>query len=190
MEERPHQADLVVARLPISAVVLDAAGVILDVSAGWKAFADEGGLRLPNHAVGANYLKYCVFTDKSSVELLSGLQQVLGHQIDCFGTAYPCHTSVRQRWFMMAAFPIVGSAGRAAVLHINITSLIQDVSDPSVIMLGRGPAAVDHAQNVMTKLIKRSVAETLSAFHFPVREPVHEATPADGRKIARLADRE
>jgi hypothetical protein len=45
--------------LPVSAVILDASGVIVAVNDTWKEFGRQNGLRIPNAGVGVNYLQYC-----------------------------------------------------------------------------------------------------------------------------------
>jgi DNA-binding NarL/FixJ family response regulator len=190
MLESSYAADLVLQQIVSSAAVLDAEGVILDVSEGWKAFADQGGLRLPDYGLGTNYLKYCVFPEKSSVELLNGLQQVLRDQIDCFGTVYECDSPQQKRWFVMTAFPVAGSLARAAVVHYNVSSFVRRTADPSVIMLGRGPGAAEHAQEALAKLVKRSVSEALSSLKIPSAPGRSDARSVDQRKISRLNDRE
>jgi hypothetical protein len=45
--------------LPVSAVILDASGVIVAVNDTWKEFGWQNGLRIPKAGVGVNYLQYC-----------------------------------------------------------------------------------------------------------------------------------
>jgi DNA-binding NarL/FixJ family response regulator len=191
MQELPaDNVNTVVQHLSTSAALLNAEGTILDVSEGWKAFAHEGGMRLRDYGIGANYLKYCVFPDKSSVDVVRGLQQVMLHQADCFATLYPCDSPQLKRWFLMAAFATSGTAARATVLHFNVSSLIRESIEPSAIMVGRGPAAADEAQEALARVVKRSVAEALSMTRSPSHNVFFDPSPAERRKFLGLAQQE
>ena len=185
MEQSFESTDSIQPKLDCCAVVLDGSGNILDTNTGWKAAADEGGLRLANYGIGANYLKYCIFPERSSIDLLTGLQQVLRREIDCFGTVYPCHSPRQERWFMMIALPTSGPTG-CAILHYDISSLMPPVPDPSVLLVSRGPAAADRAQEALAKTVKGAMAEALSRLGSTSREPT-DAAPADRRKVAKLS---
>jgi NarL family two-component system response regulator LiaR len=90
----------------------------------------------------------------------------------------------------MTAFPVAGSLARAAVVHYNVSSFVRRTADPSVIMLGRGPGAAEHAQEALAKLVKRSVSEALSSLKIPSAPGRSDARSVDQRKISRLNDRE
>jgi hypothetical protein len=73
--------------LPVSAVILDASGVIVAVNDTWKEFGRQNGLRIPNAGVGVNYLQYC-----AGSEFTRELRGLLAGRLDLLTLFYPCRS--------------------------------------------------------------------------------------------------
>lgn len=72
----------------VNGVLLDRSGKIVFVNPGWKAFAEEAGLALPDYGVGQNYLRHCAFADPKSARLVEGITLLLA------GGSTACLTSI------------------------------------------------------------------------------------------------
>lgn len=87
--------------------LLDSEGTIVAVNSAWRCFADSEGLNMPQHGVGANYLRVCdTATGPNSEEaglVAAGLRQALSNGTGDFRCEYPCHSSNRERWFQLRA---------------------------------------------------------------------------------------
>lgn len=110
---------------PVNAAILARSGKIVAVNDGWKTFARQNELRLPNFGIGANYLKFCETGEQPSRfatelrELLAGRQKLLTF-------IYPCHSRTRKRWFSLIALPLsLHKPAGAALLHINLTDALR-----------------------------------------------------------------
>jgi len=154
--------DSLVRDVSINGALLDQDGVILEVSEGWRKFADGGGLCLDRYGVGANYLKYCVFPDARSAEILRGLTQVLNQEVDCYATLYPCDSPNQKRWYLLVAFPTGETPATGAVLHIDVSHFLKNKTAPSAAMSGVGPAAMDQMHAAVVQTVRRSLAAALS----------------------------
>ncbi|MBC7994675.1 MAG: PAS domain-containing protein [Rhizobacter sp.] len=113
--------------LPAHIAVLDARGVIVSVNEAWRRFANENGLRDPNHCVGRNYLDACGPPPGSGAAetwaVATGLRAVLAGQRSSFSIEYSCDSPTEQRWFMLTATPLeTGRLAGAVVMHINISA--------------------------------------------------------------------
>jgi DNA-binding CsgD family transcriptional regulator len=115
--------DALFADRTVNAVLLDRSGAIVCVSQGWKAFAQEAGLKLPDFGVGQNYLRHCAYADRESSRIVEGIVHLLGGRIDFLSFIYPCHTPARRRWFLLLGFPRVKDE-LTALLHIDITGFM------------------------------------------------------------------
>jgi DNA-binding CsgD family transcriptional regulator len=166
VDDIPHRARLDIDQLLrtiwISGALLDSRGTIIEVSEGWKRFADDAGLKLRRYGIGQDYLKHCVFGDVQSVHIIGGLKQVLAGEIDFFGTLYPCDTPERARLFMMAAFGVSGAPSATVVLHLDLSEHFQGKSDPSAALFGLGAAATHQAHEDIKKTVRRSILEAFA----------------------------
>ncbi len=115
--------DALFADRTVSGVLLDRSGAIVCVSQGWKAFAQEAGLKLPDFGVGQNYLRHCAYADQESSRIVEGIAHLLGGRIDFLSFIYPCHTPAQRRWFLLLGFPRVRDE-LTALLHIDITGFM------------------------------------------------------------------
>jgi DNA-binding CsgD family transcriptional regulator len=146
----------------VSGALLDGRGTIVEVSDGWKRFADDAGLKLKRYGIGQDYLKHCLFGDVQSVHIIGGLKQVLAGEIDFFGTLYPCDTPERARLFMMVAFGVSGVPGATVVLHLDLSEHFQGKSNPSAALFGLGAAATQQVHEDIKKTVRRSILEAFA----------------------------
>lgn len=109
--------------------VLDQHGGITQVNQAWLDFAaNNGGFR--EIGVGTNYLAVLArSTHESALDVLRGLQQVLGGMLPRYQVTYPCHSSSEERWFAMTATPCKKMGG-AVVVHTDITDWVQQLASP------------------------------------------------------------
>ena len=107
----------------VNCVLLDRSGTIVSVSQGWKAFAQEAGLDLPDFGVGQNYLRHCAYADQESSRIVEGIAHLLSGRIDFLAFVYPCHSPAQRRWFFLLGFPRVKDE-LTALLHIDITGFV------------------------------------------------------------------
>jgi DNA-binding CsgD family transcriptional regulator len=107
----------------VNGVLLDRTGTIVYVNAGWKAFAEQAKLGLPNFGIGQNYLRYCAFADEQSARIIEGITQLLAGRLDCLSYIYPCHSPTEQCWFVLLGFSRVKD-NLTALLHLNVTGLM------------------------------------------------------------------
>jgi PAS domain S-box-containing protein len=131
-QDRPLEANQLLAEtldaLPSHIAVLDESGVILQVNASWRRFAEENGLRDEAYSVGRNYLDACIPTEDGCLEDASigdGIRSVLEGRSPSFTCEYPCHSPTEQRWFLMRVHRF-GGAGptRVVVSHDPITERV------------------------------------------------------------------
>lgn len=118
-----EEIDALFADRTVNGVLLDRSGAIVHVSRGWKAFAQEAGLVLPNFGIGQNYLRHCAYADEESARIVEGIAQLLAGRIDFLSFVYPCHSPTERRWFLLLGFPHV-KGDLTALVHINITGFI------------------------------------------------------------------
>ena len=123
-----EEIDALFADRSVNGVLLDRSGAIVYVSQGWKAFAQESGLALPNFGIGQNYLRHCAYADEESARIVEGIAQLLGGRIDFLSFVYPCHSPTERRWFLLLGFPHV-RGNLTALLHINITGFIPPMTE-------------------------------------------------------------
>lgn len=119
--------DAIFADRKVNGVLLDRSGTIVFVNSGWKAFAEEAGLSLPDYGVGQNYLRHCAFADPRSARLIEGITLLLSGRLDCLSYIYPCHAPTERRWFLLLGFARVRDA-LTALLHIDITGMMPRVA--------------------------------------------------------------
>ena len=174
----------------VSGALLDHEANIVEVSEGWKRFADEAGLKLKRYGVGQNYLKYCVFGDVQSVHIITGLKQVLGGEIDFFGTLYPCDTPDRARLFMMAAFAASGPPTTTVVLHLDLSEHFQGRRNPSAALFGLGAAATQQVHEDIKKTVRRSILEAFADRAQRGAESSVTGDIAEQKKLSALTSRQ
>jgi two-component system sensor kinase FixL len=119
--------------LPANVVLLDAAGIIVAVSAAWRRFAAENGApdSVSDAYLGVDYLGACMPAaaagDVVAIEVTDGLREILAGQRDRLEIVYPCHSPDEKRWFRLVAVPTQhgdASAG-TVVMHVDITAHMQ-----------------------------------------------------------------
>jgi DNA-binding NarL/FixJ family response regulator len=111
--------------LPVSAVILDASGMILAVNDTWKEFGRRNALRMPNWGVGTNYLKYSGGEGLRSTHFMRDLKDLLAGRLDLLTAIYPCHSPSQKRWFSLVGVPFPLDKPTGAVLfHVNFTNML------------------------------------------------------------------
>lgn len=115
----------VVDAMPQNLVVLDAKGVITQVNAAWRQFAqDNNGTDILTSGTGLNYLdalRRASASDETAHAALDGITAILSGQRASFELIYPCHSKTAKRWFLMHAAPL--DSGGCVVAHLDITAL-------------------------------------------------------------------
>jgi diguanylate cyclase (GGDEF)-like protein/PAS domain S-box-containing protein len=112
---------------PGQVAILDAAGRIVEVNAGWERFARENGLTGECRFTGTDYFAACRGASGSDAEdasrVVEGVGDVLAGRRDRFSLEYPCHSPTRKRWFLLVATPLThrGAIRGAIVSHLPIT---------------------------------------------------------------------
>jgi len=112
--------------------VLDHAGTIILVNAAWERFAQENGdADLKHTGVGVNYLAVCRgvkgHARKAALAVLAGIEAVLEGKLQQFSfPAYPCHSALCERWFLLNITPMPQAIGGVVVAHINVTERRQE----------------------------------------------------------------
>ena len=164
--QKPSLIESFIRNISVSGALLDERGHIIEVSDGWRQFAEAANLKMENYAVGQDYLKHAVFPDPSSIVILRGLKRLLNKDIDVFSTIYPCDTPTQQRWFALVGFSVGdGSDAAAAVLHVDISGFLQDRTAVSASMIGVGAAALDPTIERLTRAVKEAVFASTSNSH-------------------------
>lgn len=98
--------------LPGHIAVLDDAGVILEINAAWRRFADENKFASVNYGVGSSYLLYCdqIFSQAINPKIChqtcaqtcaAGISAVISGEQDLFEMEYPFRSPTEERWFVM-----------------------------------------------------------------------------------------
>ncbi|MER3553376.1 MAG: hypothetical protein C4331_03240 [Meiothermus sp.] len=109
--------------------ILDGAGTILKVNAGWQKFAGLNRFLDHNYGIGSNYLEACLPGDKEpdecdpyGLEAAQGIRAVIEGEQETFEMEYPCHAPEELRWFVMRVTRFESADGlRVVVAHDNVT---------------------------------------------------------------------
>lgn len=111
--------------LPVIVAILDPSGRILGVNDAWKDFGKLHGLRVPDFAVGDNYLNHCKSDEPDTQGLIEGLKDLLARRVNLLTRVYPCHSPAGMRWFYLIGLPLSSSeTSGVAVLHVDITPFV------------------------------------------------------------------
>jgi DNA-binding CsgD family transcriptional regulator len=165
VELKIEDADALFKDRPVHGVLLDASGVIIYANEGWKAFARQTGLMVPNFGIGENYLRFCAFADSQSARIVEGITQLLAGKVDCFSLLYPCHAPDRRRWFLLLGFPHLKGESRVALLHLDITAFFPDAAEtwmPTVLKEEIGTEAFNPQIERMLRAVERSLLSALA----------------------------
>lgn len=115
----------ILSAVEVNVAILDADGVIVDVSESWSEFAMTNGGSLDSIGVGTNYLDVC----RRSAELpdaraaLAGILSVLNGGSREFRHMYRCDAPGAPRIFAMTVAPLPAETGGAIVAHHNNTEI-------------------------------------------------------------------
>jgi len=107
--------------------VLDKAGNIQYVNAGWRNFADANQLNDPNYGVGANYMDICDSAtgdgSRGAKEIAAGIRLVISGELKTFSFDYPCHGPAKRRWFNIQIAPFKGLDDFGwIIIHENVSA--------------------------------------------------------------------
>ena len=116
----------ILSSLDTHVAVLDRHGKIISVNSVWNDFArDNGVIHEDRIGAGLNYLEVCrkaaAAGDQLAQRALAGIKAVCEGSSEYFRLEYPCHSPVRQRWFLMLVTPLKRREGGAVVAHNDIT---------------------------------------------------------------------
>ena len=116
----------ILSSLDTHVAVLDRHGRIISVNSAWTDFArDNGVIHEDRVGAGVNYLEVCrkaaAAGDQLAQRALAGIKAVCEGSSEYFRLEYPCHSPVRQRWFLMLVTPLKRQEGGAVVAHNDIT---------------------------------------------------------------------
>ena len=143
--------------LPVSAVILDASGMIVAVNDTWKEFGRQNGLSIPNAGVGANYLQYC-----AGSEFTMELRGLLTGRLDLLTLVYPCHSLDEKRWFCLIGVPLSpAKPAGVALLHVNLTGMLPPQIGASLTQFEATRPKINI--DAISGVIERAVSETLSS---------------------------
>ena len=100
------------------------------MNAAWRRFADENGLTLPRHALGASYVAECDAAAANGCAeasaVAAAIRALVLAQRDDFRIEYPCHGAQRPRWFQLRITRFGrGGATRLVLAHEEVTELKQ-----------------------------------------------------------------
>lgn len=164
--------------LPASAVILDSSGIIVAVNDPWKEFGRRNGLRVPNFAIGTNYLQYCRSDEPRSRRFARELRALLAGQLDLLTFIYPCHSPTQERWFSLIGLPLsLDKPAGVALLHVSLTDMLP-ISMRRTQANGDAIARIRPMINldVISGAIERSVSKTLlSQLNEMVEGPLHRS---------------
>ena len=116
----------ILSSLDTHVAVLDRHGKIISVNSVWNDFARQNGeIHKDRVGAGINYLEVCrkaaAAGDQLAQSALDGIKAVCDGSSEYFRLEYPCHSPVRQRWFLMLVTPLKRREGGAVVAHNDIT---------------------------------------------------------------------
>ena len=147
--------------LPVSAAILDVSGTIVAVNHAWKDYGQKNGLRVPNHGIGANYLKYCATDSTRSDDMVEQIRGLIAGRLDLLTVVYPCDSPTDQGWVVLIGVPLSTDCPTGvALLHVNFTEMIQAQMAARSMRSGMVRAA---GAAVVSDSVESSVAETLSS---------------------------
>ena len=112
--------------LPAQIAVLDQEARLIAVNRAWRAFSAEQGRDDParkDH--DPRTLAACRWSgehpDATVLATARGIEDVIQRRRLCFSVEHPCHTTQRQYWLLMRAFPLQGEQEGAVVTYLDIT---------------------------------------------------------------------
>ncbi|WP_242344513.1 GAF domain-containing sensor histidine kinase [Anaeromyxobacter terrae] len=110
--------------------ITDAGGTLLAVNAAWRRFAEENGLAMPRHALGASYSAECAAAAANgcaeAAAVNAAIRALAAARGDDFRLEYPCHGAQRPHWFQLRITRFgQGAATRLVFAHEEVTELKQ-----------------------------------------------------------------
>ncbi|MFB6347071.1 MAG: nitrogen regulation protein NR(II) [bacterium] len=149
--------------LPLTVVVLNEDGDILEANQQWRDFGLRNDINQNYLNPGVNYLDVCRDAeDDYGQEAYHGLKKVLSGEESSFSMEYPCHSEDRDRWFLMKAKPLGDSDGRnVLVIHLDITQRVKSEQrlrhKEKLASIGKMSASIMHEINNPNAFISGNV---------------------------------
>lgn len=173
--------------ISLHVAVVDERGVIIAVNRAWREFADENGLAMRDHGLGASYLEVCERAAEAGSEEAArdseGIRAALAGNIHEYLREYPCHGPTQRRWFVLRATAFRDAEGRpfAVISHANVTAVHRVETISSVL---EAVAEATGTATFATTLEGETLIwneEATALFGYPAREAL-------GRPVDRLLD--
>ena len=109
--------------------VLDPGGVIVNVNAAWRRFAEDNsdciGVAPARTGIGSSYLDVCREStgpgSETARQAADGIADVLSGRSELFTLEYGCDSAQVKRWFHMSVLPLRTQSGGAVVVHADVT---------------------------------------------------------------------
>ena len=121
-------SDAILDSMDISIAVVDRRGMIIAVNEGWRRYAVDGmGPTQLVEGVGLDYFAVLRSTAQTpvghqSLEVLTGLENVIAQRIPTFSYEYPCiMPGGATQWYQLLATPLNTQTGGLVISHIDIT---------------------------------------------------------------------
>jgi DNA-binding CsgD family transcriptional regulator len=146
--------------LQVHTAVLDRDGKIVEVNEGWKAFARQNNLGLPNYGISANYLSFC---NGTKAEFRDDLVSLVQGELDLLTQLYPCHSPIAQRWFLLIGTQRAGCPrGGAALMHIDLEPFLPQSRERPLIF-SNADRSLAGIGDMMLQSIDRAIREAVSS---------------------------
>lgn len=100
---------------------IDTSGVIVQVNENWRRFAEQNGMRDPQHGIGVNYLDLCRKCLGERHSLTLQLEGLLARRTALVSWIYPCDAPHRKRWHQLIGVP---RKNGALLAHADVTDLL------------------------------------------------------------------
>jgi signal transduction histidine kinase len=168
--------------------ITDAEGTLLAVNAAWRRFADENGLTLPRHALGASYLGECDAAAANGCaearSVAAAIRALILAQRDDFRIEYPCHGAQHPRWFQLRITRFgAGGATRLVLAHEEVTELKQS-EERLHALTGQILHVQDHERRRIARELHDGVAQQVFAMSLEIaRARRHSENPEVTRSL-------
>ena len=152
--------------------ITDSEGKLLAVNAAWRRFADENGLTLPRHALGASYVAECDAAAANGCAeasaVAAAIRALVLAQRDDFRIEYPCHGAQRPRWFQLRITRFGrGGATRLVLAHEEVTELKQ-TEERLRALTGQILHVQDHERRRIARELHDGVAQQVFAMSLEI----------------------
>jgi two-component sensor histidine kinase len=148
--------------LPAHVAVLNPDGIIVDVNAGWRRYAEANGAAHRDAYLGESYLdvvrQAIARGDDLARDVLPGLESVLAGTASRYEKTYPCPAKQRVSWYRMTVTKPADGRG-AVVIHDDVTPLVE----------------AEQRQRLLTQELNHRVKNTLAIVQAIAGQTVRDA---------------